>query len=65
MKTSIYILIGWLIFYPTVASAYIGPGLGAGALASVVGILAGFFMLIIGVVWYPIKRVIKYFKGKK
>jgi hypothetical protein len=65
MKISSYILISLLIIYPSIASAYIGPGLGAGALASVVGILAGFLMLVVGVVWYPIKRVIKYFKGKK
>ena len=65
MKISSYILISLLIIYPSIASAYIGPGLGAGALASVVGILAGFLMLVVGVVWYPIKRVIKYFKGYK
>lgn len=54
-----------MISYPLVASAYIGPGLGAGAIASVLGILAGLIMLIVGVVWYPIKRFIRYLKSKK
>ena len=50
---------------PTVASAYIGPGLGVGALASVLGILAGLLMLVIGVAWYPLKRLYRYLKSKK
>lgn len=54
-----------LMMMPTVASAYIGPGLGVGALASVLGILAGLLMLVIGVVWYPLKRLYRYLKSKK
>jgi hypothetical protein len=50
---------------PSLASAYIGPGLGAGALASVLGILAGLLLLVIGVIWYPLKRLYRYFKSKK
>lgn len=53
------------LFYPVLASAYIGPGLGAGAVASVLGIASGLLMLVIGVVWYPLKRMIRYFRSKK
>ena len=55
----------YLILMPSIASAYIGPGLGAGALASVLGILAGLLMLVIGVIWYPLKRLYRYLKSKK
>ena len=54
-----------LLFYPTLASAYIGPGLGAGAVASVLGIASGLLMLAVGVIWYPLKRLIRYFRAKK
>lgn len=51
--------------YPTLALAYIGPGLGTGALAAVLGTLAGLLMLVVGVVWYPIKRLIRYLRSRK
>ena len=46
------------------AAAYIGPGLGTGAIAAVLGVLAGILMLVVGVVWYPVKRLIKKRKMK-
>ncbi len=46
-------------------TAYLGPGLGAGALSVVLGLLAAFFMAIVGVVYYPIKRLLKKRRGKK
>jgi hypothetical protein len=60
-----FILLAGLFFYPVVAFAYIGPGLGLGVFASVLGVLVGLLMLIIGIIWYPIKRLIHRFKAKK
>jgi len=54
-------LLGW----PSLAFAYIGPGMGAGAIAAVLAILAGLLMLVVGVLWYPLKRLIKYFRRPK
>lgn len=54
-----------LLFYPPLASAYIGPGLGAGAVTVVLGIVSGLLMLIVGVVWYPVKKLIRRFKSNK
>ena len=51
-----------IILSPLSAQAYIGPGLGAGVVASVLGILAGIFMLIVGIVWYPIKKLYKWLR---
>ena len=50
------------LFYPTLALAYIGPGLGTGAVAAVLGTVAGLLMLLIGVVWYPLKRLMARFR---
>lgn len=40
------------------AAAYIGPGLGAGAIAAVFGVLAAIVMAFVAVLWYPIKRLV-------
>lgn len=44
---------------PGAALAYIGPGVGAGALAAAVGVLGSIFLAIFAVLWYPIKRMLK------
>lgn len=44
------------------ASAYIGPGAGAGAIATVLGVLGAIVLLIVGFLWYPVKRLLK--RGK-
>lgn len=54
-----------LMTYPPFASAYIGPGLGAGAVTVVLGIVAGLLMLLIGIVWYPLKKLIRRFRSKE
>jgi hypothetical protein len=53
------------LVYPQIATAYIGPGLGTGALAAVLGTVLGILMLVVGVVWYPIKRLIRSLRSKK
>ncbi|MDC9727354.1 MAG: hypothetical protein PSN35_05935 [Candidatus Thioglobus sp.] len=47
------------------ASAYIGPGMGGGAIAVVFGILAAIFMAIFGFIYYPVKRWLKRRKAEK
>ncbi|WP_368345612.1 hypothetical protein [Pelagovum sp. HNIBRBA483] len=44
---------------PNAALAYIGPGMGLGAITAVLGVLAALLMAIIGLVWYPMKRMFK------
>lgn len=41
------------------AAAYIGPGAGLGALAVVLALGAGVLLLIVGLVWFPLKRMLK------
>ena len=54
-----------LVLSPATAQAYVGPGMGAGAVAAVLGVLAGLLMLVVGVVWYPLKKLARRLRNKK
>jgi hypothetical protein len=41
------------------AQAYVGPGLGAGALAVVVGVVGSVFLAVFAILWYPLKRLLR------
>lgn len=49
--------LGCLVASP--AAAYIGPGVGAGAVAAVLGVLGSIFLVIVAIVYYPVKRMLK------
>ena len=53
------LLVILLLILSTNAYAYIGPGLGVGALATIFGLFLGMVMLLAGIIWYPIKKLIK------
>jgi len=44
---------------PGVAEAYLGPGLGMGAISVAFGIIGSIFMAIVAIVWYPFKRLLR------
>ncbi len=48
----------------TPALAYIGPGAGLGAFGTVFAIIGAFLLLIVGFVWYPVKRLLRGRKAK-
>jgi flagellar motor component MotA len=48
-----------LVLTAAPAAAYIGPGVGAGMIATVLGILTAIALAIFAVVWYPLKRLLK------
>ena len=45
--------------------AYIGPGMGGGAIAAIIGFFAAILLGLWGILYYPIKRLIKNRKDKK
>ena len=47
---------------PTSAAAYIGPGAGLGAIGTLFALIGAVFLAVVGLLWYPLKRMIK---GKK
>lgn len=44
------------------AHAYIGPGAGLGAIGTVIAVIGAILLMIVGFLWYPIKRMLK--RGK-
>lgn len=57
-KLNSYILILLIFFFnQQTAQAYIGPGLGAGIIASTLGILIAIIAGIIGLIIFPLKRI--------
>tara|TARA_B100000767_G_scaffold268136_2_gene287925 strand:- start:1673 stop:1918 length:246 start_codon:yes stop_codon:yes gene_type:complete len=47
------------------ATAYIGPGLGLGAIAVMFGVIGSIIFAIFAIFYYPIKRIILKFKKNK
>lgn len=52
-------VIAALVLQPTVAYAYIGPGLGVGVISTVLGFVASLAMVVVALIWYPIKRLFR------
>jgi len=55
------ILVPLLILFgcSSYAYAYIGPGIGLGALISVVGVILAIIFLLIALIWFPLKRYLR------
>lgn len=45
--------------------AYIGPGMGGGVIAAIIGFFAAILLGLWGILYYPIKRSLKRRKDKK
>ena len=58
-------LLTLLTVFPDIANAYVGPGLGAGTIGVILGIIGSIFIAIFAIVWYPLKRLLKKNKQKK
>ena len=52
-----------LISFPSYA--YIGPGMGGGAIAAIIGFLGAILLGLWGRLYYPIKRALKNRKDRK
>ena len=52
-------LITLLLIISSPASAYIGPGMGGGVIAAVLGVVGAILLALFGILYYPIKRMIK------
>ena len=63
MNKSVLFLSLFLISLPSYA--YIGPGMGGGVIAAIVGFFAAIFLGLWGILYYPIKRALKNRKDKK
>ena len=41
------------------AQAYVGPGLGLGAISTALGVVGAILLGIVSFVWYPVKRLVR------
>lgn len=65
MRSHLFFLAyGFFLFAPGLAQAYIGPGAGLSAVGSVIALLGALFLLLLGFLWYPIKRLIRHNRHK-
>ena len=63
MNKLIFFLYLFLISLPS--HAYIGPGMGGGLIAAIIGFLAAVLLGLFGILYYPIKRALNNRKDKK
>ena len=53
-----------LILTENTAFAYIGPGMTSGVFAATIGIIVAIFAALFGLIWFPVKRLLKKRKEK-
>lgn len=58
----IILIIIFSLFLPSAVHAYIGPGLGAGVIGVVLGLITSLLLAIMAIFWYPIKNLIRKFR---
>ena len=59
-------LITFLFFLLCTSSyAYLGPGIGGGVVAATIGLIVAIFAAIFGLIWFPVKRLLRKRKQKK
>jgi hypothetical protein len=58
-RRTMLMMFAFLALHPVAAQAYIGPGVGAGAIGAVLGVLASIVLALFAVIYYPVKRMIK------
>ena len=61
----IKIILIFSVFFQTAAHAYIGPGMGVGAILGILAVLIVILLTFIAIIFYPIKNFIKKITSKK
>ena len=59
VTTCLIVTVIFVAAFPSHAFAYSGPGAGAGTNAFVLGVLASLFLAFMGILWYPLKRLLR------
>lgn len=57
MRINIFLL--FVVFFGAPAHAYIGPGAGVSAIGTLLAIVAAIILMVVGFVWYPLKRLLR------
>ena len=65
MYTQLKLTFLFLVLFPSTAQAYIGPGLGLGTIGVILGVLASSVLILVSILWYPLKRFYKWLRKNK
>jgi hypothetical protein len=55
----LFFFLSVVVLLPGPVNAYVGPGLGAGAIISVLAVIGAILLAVFSVVYYPIKRALR------
>lgn len=61
----IFFILIFIAFPDNPSYSYLGPGVGGGILAATLGIIIAIFAFLIGIIWFPIKKILKRKEKKK
>jgi hypothetical protein len=64
MRLLLLLILG-ILLPPDLAHAYVGPGLGVGAIGSILGVICAVMIALFAVVYYPVKRALRRMSGAK
>ena len=65
MRIALPLIAALLFLAPGIAQAYVGPGLGLGAIGAILGVIFSVILAILAFFWYPIKRLFGIGKKKQ
>ena len=51
--------------FVSAAYAYLGPGVSGGVIGATIGVIVAIFAALFGLIWFPVKRLLKKRKEKK
>lgn len=60
----LFLAYGFIFLVPGLAQAYMGPGAGLSAVGSFIALLGALLLLVLGFLWYPIKRLMRHYRQK-
>lgn len=60
-----FIFFLFFYFLSTSSYAYLGPGMGGGIIAAIIGFFVAMFLAFWAILYYPVKRALKNMKNKK
>ena len=49
----------FFLFFSIPSYAYLGPGIGGGILMATLGVIVAIFAALFGLIWFPVKRLLK------
>jgi hypothetical protein len=62
--TAALVIVLAALLVPTDAYSYIGPGAALTAIGTLLAVVGVIFFAVLGIVWYPVKRLLRFLRPK-